>query len=95
LEALDCSIAYGEHLMLITAKSVLLVEVSQLAAASGVEDDSRPRIGRGASSLEASEMVPNLDQFAWESPKEYPIESLISSVPTSSAAASVPVGWPV
>jgi len=92
LEALDCSIAYGEHLMLITAKSGLLVEVSQLAAASGVEDDSRPRIGRGATSLEASEMVPDLDQFAWESPKEYPIESLISSVPTSSAAASVPVG---
>jgi hypothetical protein len=77
LEALDCSIAYGEYLMLIIAKSVALVEVSQLAAFSG---------------FEVSEMVPALDRFAWEPPKEYPMESLISSVPALSAAASVPVG---
>jgi hypothetical protein len=92
LEALDCSIAYGEHLMLIIAKSVGLVEVSQLAAVSGAEDDSRPRRERVATSLKADEMVAVIDQFAWESPKEYPIESLISSVPTSSAAASVSFG---
>jgi hypothetical protein len=73
LEALDCSIAYGEHLMLITANSVLLMGVSELATS--------PRV-------KASEMVPDLYQFAWESPTESPI----SLVPTSSSAATVPVG---
>jgi hypothetical protein len=77
LEALECFIAYGEHLMLITAKSVLLMAVSQLTTGPGVE---------------TSEMVPDRDQFTWETPRDYPVESLISSVPSSFSPASVSVG---
>jgi len=69
LEALDCSIAYEEHLMLIVARSVLLLEISKLPAAFGLDDSLRPRLDLESSGLESSEMVPDLDHSAW-SPRE-------------------------
>jgi len=69
MEALDSSIAYDEHLMLIISRSVLLLEISKLPAAFGLDDNLRPRLDGASSPLESNEMVPHFDHSAW-SPRE-------------------------
>ncbi|MFI5455342.1 MAG: hypothetical protein ACHRXM_07800 [Isosphaerales bacterium] len=69
VEALDASIAYAEHLMLIVARSVLLLEISKLPAAFGLDDSLRSRLDVESSAPEPNEMVPDLDASAW-SPRE-------------------------
>ena len=69
MEALDSSIAYEEHLMLIIARSVLLLEISKLPAAFGLDHSLRPRPDEESFPPGSHEMVPEFDHSAW-SPQE-------------------------